>query len=146
MIDTSGRWWKGSDPGDIAEYLKLLIQQDAAETPHKYRSVLCACGGEVFNVRFDRSEGFSERRCTACGSTVHMLDSAESLKDARPKKWRCQGCRGTQCNLGVWFSMVDADTVRWVYIGSRCTQCGTLGCYVDWKVMYGPSRDLLDAV
>lgn len=146
MIDTSGKWWTGSDPGDIAEYLRLLVEQEAGHTPHKYRSVRCTCGAEVFGLRFDRNEAFSERRCVACDSTVLMLDSADSSEDARPKKWRCRGCKGTQCNLGVWFSMIDPNTVRWIYVGSRCTGCGLLGCYADWKVMHGPSMDLLAAV
>lgn len=100
----------------------------------------------VFRVRFDRNEGFAERRCIACASKVLMLDSADAREEARPKKWRCAECKSAECNLGVAFSMIGPETVRWVYLGCRCTSCGVLGCFADWKIMYGPSAALLDGV
>ena len=34
--------------------------------------------------------------------------------------------------------------VSWISAGNRCTKCGTLGSFVDWKIGYGPSDQLLN--
>ena len=78
-IDKSGKWWRGSDPSDIDEYIAAYSAQSYPAS----RIVHAACNrdsGAVFRVRIDDTEGYVERTCVGCDTTVVMLDSAEVLK------------------------------------------------------------------
>lgn len=144
-IDRSGRWWTGSEPGDIEEYLADLTagQVDAAVTFS--RSQCRNCGSEVFALRYNASEGWAERRCTACRSTRRMLDSADLVDEVKPTNARCR-CGGKSFNLAVGFALRGDVDVRWVYLGLPCTRDGVLGCCADWKIAYSPSSALFQLV
>jgi hypothetical protein len=84
----------------------------------------------------------------ACGAKHFICDSAEYWNEADPKQWACTECGNQECNLGVGFSLYEEEDqrrdVRWISVGNRCTKCGTLGSFVDWKIGYGPSDQLLN--
>lgn len=102
-IDRTGRWWTGSEAGDIEEYLADLTagQEDAAA---KFSRSQCSdCGSEVFTLRYDASAGWAERRCTACRSIHTMLGSADLVAGVKPKDARCR-CGRKSFNLAVGFA------------------------------------------
>jgi hypothetical protein len=145
-IDTSRKWWVGSEAADVADYLAAYKAE--GYDVHEVRLCKCHCGSISFTLEADRDEGCARRTCAVCCSKHFICDSAEFWEEAEPESWKCSECQGDTCNLGVGFSLYepkkgrDAD-VRWVSVGQRCTSCGTLGSFVDWKVGYGPSYGLL---
>ena len=145
-IDTSGKWWVGSEPNDLAEYLAAFTADGYLAT--EFRIARCACGSTVFSLAIDSDEGAASRTCIECGQTHFVCDSAEYWDDASPKKWKCIGkCKSKTANVCVGFALrEDHNDVRWIYVGTRCSECGILGCYGDWKVDYSPSLQLMDAV
>jgi hypothetical protein len=143
-IDTSGKWWKGSGPDDLDEYLRLIAPQEIGYPLHAFRSSRCACGSQEFRLCADLDEGGAERTCTGCGIAHLMCDSADVWDEAEPRRWRCV-CKRDAGNVAVGFSLrEDGNDVRWILIGVRCTSCGVLSTYGDWKIDYSPSLALLE--
>lgn len=145
-IDTSGKWWTGSSPGDLEEYLQSY---SADSYPiHAFRLAKCPCGSESFDLHVERDEGIAKRTCAQCGAKHWIADSAENYeKGLRLTKYKCITCKGSRANVGVGFSLMeDGACVRWLYVGNRCVDCGVLGSMADWKVGYDPSLHLLDEV
>jgi hypothetical protein len=142
-IDTSGKWWKGSTPEDIAEYLQALSSSSYPTT--EFRLSRCQCGGVVFRLEVERDEGVAKRTCADCGTEHLVCDSGENYDvDAKLKKFKCV-CKATFANVGVGFSLFDkGEAVRRLWVGQRCVECGVLGSMVDWKVGYEPSLHLLN--
>lgn len=139
-IDKSGRWWCGSEPSDLDEY----IGEYSADSYPATRIVHASCekdGGIEFRVRVDDEEGFIERKCSTCGTAVAMLDSAEYADDASPRSVTCP-CRGKVFNVAIGFATREDGGVRWVYNGLRCVRDGTLGVWGEWKIDYEPSEHL----
>jgi hypothetical protein len=148
-IDRSGKWWTGSEAADIREYLEAYKAQ--GYTVHEARLCTCGCGSVEFNLEADRDEGCARRSCVHCGTKHLICDSGEYWSDADPESWACVECAGVSCNLAVGFSLYEQEqgeeqAVRWISIGNRCVRCGPLGSFVDWKVGYSPSYQLLDQV
>lgn len=140
-IDTSGKWWKGTSPQDIAPYLEALY--GGSYPIHEHRSSVCNCGSEVFLLHWIPDEGAVRRTCAKCGKKHFVCDSEEHWQ-GRPKKFKCVECTNGVANLGVAFSLYDdKNSIRWIYVGYRCSTCGVLGSFADWKVGYEPSLDLL---
>ena len=142
-IDTSGKWWVGTSPFDIKEYLEAYSAQNYRT--QEFRQSKCACGGETFELLADDDEGCAKRICVSCGAEQFICDSEEYWSEATPEKWKC-GCGSTTANIGVGFSLYDDGEVRWLYVGERCSACGILGCFAGWKVAYSPSKHLLERV
>ena len=143
-INTSGKWWVGSEPVDIRGFLEAYATKgyEVAE----FRLATCPCGSDSFQLDADDNEGVAKRICNTC-STEHLLcDSAEYWSEAEPIRWACVECGSEATNVGVGFSLNDHKEIHWLYIGCRCTNCGTLGCFAGWKIAYEPSRQLLDQV
>ena len=144
-IDTSGKWWVGSDPEDIREYLDAFTEE--SYPMNEFRLARCNCGGLVFRLEADTFEGSARRHCLSCGKGHFICDSEDCWDESDPEKWQCVECGADQTNVGVGFSLYDdGDDIRWLYIGVRCAQCGVLGCFVDWKIGYGPSLQLMARV
>ena len=146
-IDTSGKWWVGSEATDIAGYL-MAYKAEGYEV-HATRLCKCRCGSTAFELEADQEEGCAQRTCAVCRIKHLVCDSANYWEDAQPQSWTCTECQCRTCNLTVGFSLHEKEKgqqpdVRWVSVGQRCIGCGTLGCFVDWKVGYGPSYHLLD--
>lgn len=143
-IDKSGKWWRGTEPGDLAE---LVADYAPASRPvSRVTLASCAqCAGIRFGVGLDDEAGCVERLCLGCGGTALMLDSVDTIEEAELAAAACP-CGGEEFNVAVGFS-IDADQeVRWVYLGLRCLRDGVLGVYCDWKIDYTPTAGLLAAV
>ena len=142
-IDTSGKWWKGSDPHDIEEYLQAL--SSGSYSINEFRLARCKCGSERFLLESDSDESVARRTCSECGKVHFVCDSGEFWEDADPQKYTCVTCKSKEANIGVGFALYDDKTaVHWVYVGCRCAKCGVLGCMADWKIGYKPSFQLLN--
>lgn len=136
-IDKSGKWWKGENFDDLAEYIKLLTAEGypAEQVIH----CVCICGNTTFRLV---SGGESAQRiCAKCGEAALICDSPY-WEDAEPEKVRCP-CRNMVFEVGVGYSFRSTGDIKWITVGERCTECGTLGSCADWKVDYSPSRHLL---
>jgi hypothetical protein len=144
LIDKAGKWWKGSEPNDIKEYLEAFASD--AYLIHEFRSSICNCGGDGFYLLTDDGEGCAKRVCASCGVEHLLCDSEEYWQEARPVEWTCIECSSKIVNVGVGFSLYEDGEIRWLYVGERCTQCQNLGCVTQWKVAYSPSRQLLEKV
>ena len=141
-IDTSGKWWVGSEPADLAAYLREFTAD--SNLVGEYRSATCPCGSTEFFVDADDTQGAAKRTCAKCRSEHFICDSAEYWEEAEPSRCACP-CGAEVMNVGVGFAIYPDDReVKWLYIGCRCASCGVLGCYADWKVAYAPSRHLFD--
>jgi len=132
-------------------YLQLLIAYEAeGYEVQETRLCKCACGSIEFELIADRDEGCAQRRCASCGKEHLICDSADYWSGARPDKWKCTKCGHEKCNVAIGFSLYEPDQpgqeqdVHWISVGNRCANCGTLGCFIDWKVGWGPSHSLVD--
>ena len=141
-IDTSGKWWTGSAPEDLHEYLQAFSADSYSIA--EFRLSHCTCGRNVFHLHVEQDEGIARRTCVQCGSKYWIADSAENYeKGMRLKKFKCI-CKSHNTNVAVGFSLLpDKSGIKWVFVGNRCADCGTLGSMVDWKVGYAPSLQLL---
>jgi hypothetical protein len=146
-IDTSGKWWIGSEAKDIEGYLTALKVE--GYDVHATRICACTCGATSFKFQYDRDEGCAQRICAICGAKHLLCDSSEYWADATPEDWHCIECGCTTCNVGAAFSLYEPENslgsdIRWISVGIRCADCGVLGSCVDWKVAYGPSFHLIE--
>lgn len=143
-IDTSGKWWVGSEAEDLAEYLEAYSSDSYLASV--FRLSRCNCGSLEFHLDADDSEGVARRTCVACGSQHYICESEEFWAEATPERWRCVECHSEQANVGVGYAMYEDDPtgVKWVYIGERCTGCGVLGCFAGWKVAESGALHLLE--
>jgi ribosomal protein S27AE len=140
-IDTSGKWWKGTDFADLAEYLRGFTA-DGYPADEIVQSV-CTCGHTRFRVEGDPNEGCARRTCAACGAQTFIADSGEYWDEAEPVKLSCRPCRGRIFEVGVAFSKRENGDVKWITLGERCVRCGVLGSFVEWKIDYSPTDHLL---
>jgi hypothetical protein len=143
-IDTSGKWWVGTEPQDLNKYLEAYSSDQYKV--HQFRLAKCECGSESFSLLADDVEGTAKRICSKCGGEHLICDSEEYWPDSSPEEWTCIGCGSKSANVGVGFSLYEDGEVRWLYVGERCVSCGILGCFAGWKVAYTPSKQLVDQV
>lgn len=144
-IDTSGKWWVGSEPGEIKDFLEAYTEEEYPAT--EFRLAKCSCGSLDFHLEADDEEGGAKRTCAKCGADHFICDSEEYWDEAAPEKWKCMECKSKETNVGVGFSLYeDKNAVRWLYVGVRCSKCGVLGCFAGWKIAYEPSLQLMDQV
>ena len=54
-IDTAGKWWVGSSPQDLEEYLRAYSEDSYLATV--FRLARCQCGSEIFSLEVDDDEG-----------------------------------------------------------------------------------------
>jgi hypothetical protein len=142
-LDTSGRWWRGTEFADLAAYLRALTAD--AHPVGDVRQCVCRCGGMVFRLLADADEGCVLRVCVACGERAFIADSAEAWDDASPEPAVCP-CGAGEAELGVGFSDRAEGEVRWITVGQRCARCGVLASAVDWEVDYAPTAHLRSRV
>jgi hypothetical protein len=144
-IDTSGKWWKGSAPEDVGEYLQAL--SSSSYPASEFRLCRCQCGGVTFRLEVEQDEGVAKRACANCGAEHLICDSADNYEEGmKLRKFKCV-CKTALANVGVSFSLHEGgQSIRWLWVGHRCVQCGVLGSIVEWKVGYEPSLHLLDQV
>jgi hypothetical protein len=144
-IDTSGKWWIGSEPADIRGFLEAYAPE--GYEVHDFRLAACPCGSDSFHLDADDNEGVAKRSCIKCSAEHFLCDSEEYWDEAGSEHWKCVDCTSEETNVGVGFSLYEDDhEIRWLYVGCRCAKCGVLGCFAGWKIAYAPSRHLLDKV
>ena len=144
-IDTSGKWWVGSQPEDIKGFLEVYTEDKYPS--NEFRLAKCKCGSVDFNLEADDEEGAAKRTCVKCSKEHYICDSEEYWEETDPETWECVECGSRSTNIGVGFSLYeDKGAIRWLYVGVRCSKCGVLGCFAGWKIAYEPSLQLLEQV
>ncbi|WP_025158019.1 hypothetical protein [Leifsonia aquatica] len=108
-------------------------------------AAVCECGSTRFGLGIDDTEGAAIRLCLACDTEVAMLECASIADEADLVEATCT-CGGTAFAVAAGFAVTGDGEVRWVSVGLECDRCGLAGVYVDWKIDYAPSRQLLSAV
>jgi hypothetical protein len=110
------------------------------------RAARCVCGKAVFALIHAGDAGGAMRICVACKREHLIGDSGEYWDDAEAAECACP-CGNETFEVAAGFAFyADSKDVRWIYIGLRCTRCEQSGVYVDWKIDYAPSHQLLDQV
>jgi len=143
-IDKSGKWWAGTGPDDIREYLEAYTA-DGYPT-REFRKAKCECGEDVFELLADDDEGCAKGMCTSCRAEHFICDSQEYWSDASPERFTCIECGSKAANIGVGFLLYEDGGVHWLYVGERCSTCAVLGCFAGWKVAHSPSTQLIEQV
>jgi hypothetical protein len=137
-----GKYWYGDSPEDLRTEL-LRFSKGNAYPIHHFADAVCKCGGRVFLVKYDETQGAAVRTCTSCRQEHAIGDSAEYLDEAELDDAECL-CEVREFEVTVGVSLYqDSEDVRWLYLGCRCVKCGLLGCYADWKNEYNGYQTLL---
>jgi len=132
-IDTSGKWWKGSEYADIETYLREL--QPGGYAVDRVIQAKCECGCITFGLEVDQDEELARTTCAACKKQAFVTDSEEHWAEASPRKMQCPG-RHAVYEVGLGLCVRDGEDgqwVRWMSLGARCARCGILSSPLDWK-------------
>ena len=137
-----GKYRYGDGQADIRRELQRYSTENAYPTQH-FADAVCHCGGKLFRLRLDDTQGAAVRTCAACGREHPVGDSAEYLEDAELEECACP-CGGEEFEVTAGVSLYeDSEDVRWLYLGCRCPKCGLVGCYGDWKNEFEGYQELL---
>lgn len=147
-IDKSRDWWTSPDAADIEPFLRDLAKEEGTMPINAFRLARCACGSIEFRLTGDDEEGCALRSCVACKARHFICDSEDYWSEASPEPLVCHGCGANAFNVGAGFSFSSraATDLGWITVGQRCVRCGVLGSFVDWKINYSPSLQLMDRV
>lgn len=139
-----GKYRYGENQQDIRE--EVLRYSASSYPAHHFAGAMCTCGGSLFRLQMDETEGVAVRGCVACGREHPIGDSAEYLEEAELDECECP-CGGQEFEVTVGVSLyADSEDVRWLYLGCRCPQCGLTAVYGDWKNEFNDYRQLLAQV
>jgi hypothetical protein len=139
----------GERTGEDAEDLRVWLS-GLAGAPEVHETVVLACaqhGDERPTwayVEANAAEGIARRRCLACATAVHLLDSESRW--TYPPMWACRGCRQSIVEVAAGLNVPDGEHVEWVVIGVRCTECGRLAGLTDMVVDSQPLAEVLAAL
>ena len=137
-IDKSGKWWKGSSPEDLNDYLKEFSGD--SYPIDRFALLHCQCDSTMFAIEIDEDEECGKGICSTCGESNFIADSQENWGTVAPRKYECIECHSKEANIGLGFALTeDHEAVKWIFLGCRCAKCGVLGCMIDWKISYEPS-------
>ena len=143
-IDTTGEFWRGSDPDDVDSYLRAYMED--SYPVGRVIACTCACGSNQLYLDADADEGCARWTCSKCELQRFVGDSEEYWEQAEPERAVCPECNGETYNIAVGFSLRENGDVKWLTIGNRCVECGLLGSFVDWKIDYTPTDHLFTRV
>jgi hypothetical protein len=130
-----GQFSHGDSQSDIREELSDYSSKSGYPATH-FADAVCQCGGRIFRLFLDDTEGAAVRRCGSCGLEHPIGDSGEYLNDASLEECECPCGEGDlEITAGVAL-YEDSEDVRWLYVGCRCPACGLTACYGDWKNEY----------
>jgi hypothetical protein len=140
-----GKYRYGDAQADIRE--EMLRYSRVGKYPaHHFADAVCNCGGKVFRLLLDDTEGAAVRVCVACRAEHAIGDSAEFLEEAELEECACP-CGHEEFEVTVGVSLYDdSEDVRWLYVGCRCPKCGVTAVYGDWKNEFNGYRELLARV
>jgi hypothetical protein len=140
-----GEFRYGDGQTDIREEL-LRYSKLNAYVAHHFAHAVCKCGGKLFRLSLDDTEGAAVRKCRGCESEHAIGDSDEYLDEAELQECACP-CGGEDLEITVGVSLyADSEDVRWLYLGCRCPKCGLTAVYGDWKNEFNGYRELLGRV
>ncbi len=142
-IDKSGEFWKGNSIEDIKEYL-IAYSEDQYPVKKVVISKCDKCNCEEFLLEYDQDEGVVKAVCNSCETVKYIADSKEYFEEAEPEEYECLECKTNYANVAVGLAYRENGDVKWVYVGIRCPKCGMLGSINDWKINYGPTKELED--
>ena len=135
----------GEDVEDLREWLRSL---EGAPEVHEAVVLHCAQHGEDAPTwqypEADARQGIARRRCLACATTVHLLDS--EARWTHPPMWACKGCGQSIAEVGAGLNVPDGEHVEWVAVGARCVDCGRLEGLTDMVVDRRPLAEVLAAL
>lgn len=135
----------GEDVDDLREWLRTL---DGAPEVHEVVVLHCAQHGEDAPtwqyVEADAQQGIARRRCLACATTVHLLESEAHW--THPMMWACGGCGQSIAELCVGLHVPDGEHVEWVALAARCVDCGRIAGLTDVVVDRRPLPEVLAAL
>ncbi len=129
-IDTTGKWWKGTEYADVEAYLRAL--EPGGYSVDRVIEAKCSCGGSVFALDVDQDNEVARTTCVACGREAFVADSGDHWSEASPRRLKCPS-RHSEYELGLGLCIREAEWVRWMSIGARCARCGILSSPLDWK-------------
>jgi predicted Fe-S protein YdhL (DUF1289 family) len=139
----------GARSGESVEDLRVwLTQLEGSPTVHE--TVVLGCGQHGDErpawayVEGNAAEGIARRRCLACATAVHVLDS--EARWTHPPMWACRGCGQSIVEVVAGLSVPDGEHVDWVVIGVRCVECGRLAGLTDMVVDAQPLSAVLTAL
>jgi hypothetical protein len=107
------------------------------------RFPVCTCGSDRYLVGGEDGS-CAMRKCVACKKDHLIADSEDYWSEADIEQCVCS-CDHAVFQVGVGFALTkDKKDLRWIYVGMRCVECALAGVYLDWKIDYGPSLQLVD--
>jgi hypothetical protein len=140
-----GKHRYGESQADIREELLRYSKANAYVVQH-FADAKCTCGGTVFRLKLDDTEGAALRCCSGCSTEHPIGDSSEYLDDAELEDCACP-CGEEELEITAGVSLyADSEDVRWLYLGCRCPKCGLTAVYGDWKNEFQDYRELLARV
>jgi len=140
-----GKYRYGDSQADIREEL-LRYSKSNGYLAHHFADAICTCGGKLFRLSLDDTEGAAVRMCNSCATEHPIGDSAEYLEEAELQECACP-CGGEDFEVAVGLSLYeDSEDVRWLYLGCRCPRCGLTAVYGDWKNECNGYQELLARV
>jgi len=140
-----GRYWHGDSQADIRDEI-LRYSKAVTYVAHHYADAVCQCGGRLFGLLLDDTQGVAVRACVACAAEHPIGDSDESLEEAELDACACP-CGNEAFEVTVGVSLYDdSEDVRWLYVGCRCPECGLTAVYGDWKNEFNDYQELLKRV
>lgn len=145
VLRTSNGARTGEDVDDLRAWLRTL---DGAPEVHEVVVLHCAQHAPDAPtwqyVEADPRQGVARRRCLACATTVHLLESEAHW--THPMMWACSGCGQSIAELAVGLHVPDGEHVEWVALGARCVDCGRLHGLTDVVVDRRPLPEVLAAL
>jgi hypothetical protein len=132
----------GEDVEDLRFWLSSL---EGAPAVHETVVLACAQHGDErptwAYVEGAAGAGIARRRCLACATAVHLLDS--EARWTHPPMWACRGCGNSIVEIAAGLGVPDGEHVEWVVVGVRCVECGRLGGLTDMVVDSQPIAQVL---
>jgi hypothetical protein len=135
----------GEDAEDLRSWLTEL-----EGSPEVHETVVLACaehGDERPTwayVEGSATDGVARRRCLACATAVHLLDSEQRW--THPPMWSCRGCGQSIVEVAAGLNVPDGEHVDWVVVGVRCVECGRLSGLTDMVLGRQPLAQVLSAL
>ncbi len=145
VLKKRGKYHYGDNQADIREDMLRYSKANIYQAQH-FCDATCKCGGKLFKLALDETEGAAVRTCAQCISEHPIGDSGEYLEDAELEECACP-CGGEEFEITVGVSLYEgSEDVRWLYLGCRCPKCGLAAVYGDWKNEFSGYQVLLNRV